>query len=143
MAATFTVIAQARTVLVRSPTLVEDVMEIHALTHPHGVGFVRDVPIAAWKAKGVKPLLQPIADHIEHIMDVRPVVSAGPVQNVNRSGLVINAVEFVVHARPDVGPDAALHTSTVTIPVQALHDHAAFDAYFNPVLDALDNAAKA
>lgn len=143
MAAGFTVIAQNRTVLVRSPTLVVDVVEIHAVTRPSGVTFVRAIPVATWQHGGVGAALQPIAEHIEHIMDSRPVLSAGAVQNVNRNGLVQNSVEFVVHARDTVGPNAALHVGTVTIPVQALHDQADFEAYFKPVLDALDAAAGA
>lgn len=142
MANAFQVVGQQRTVLVRSPSSVEDVMEIHAVTKPSGVGFVRDVLYTTWKAKGVGPLLQPIAEHIEHIMDVRPVVSAAPVQTVDANGLITNAVEFVVHARDTAGDRAQAMTSTVVIPVQALHDQADFASYFVPVLDALDAAAK-
>lgn len=143
MAQAFTVIAQNRTVLVRSPTLVVDVVEVHAVTRPHGVTFVRAVPVATWQRGGVGAALEPIAEHIEHIMESRPVVSAGAVQSVNRNGLVQNAVEFVVHARDSAGPNAANMLGTVTIPVQALHDQPDFENYFKPVLDSLDAAAGA
>jgi hypothetical protein len=143
VAQAFTVIAQNRTVLVRSPTLVVDVVEIHAVTRPHGVTFVRAIPVATWQHGGVAAALEPIAEHIEHIMAVRPVVSAGSVQRVNASGLVQNYVEFVVHARDSVGPNAVQQQGTVLIPVQALHDQPDFEAYFKPVLDALDAAATA
>jgi hypothetical protein len=143
VAGAFTVVAQNRTVLVRSPTLVVDVMEIHAITRPHGVTFTRAIPIATWQRGGTGAALAPIAEHIEHIMDVRPVVSAGGVQDVGRSGLVQNSVEFIVHARDSVGPGAEQHQGRVLIPVQALHDLNDFEAYFTPVLDALDDAAGA
>lgn len=141
MAVHFAVTAQTQTVLVRSPTLVEDVIEIHAVTKPHGVTFVRDVPIAAWRAKGVGPLLEPIAAHIEHIMTSRPVLSAGAVQDLGTGGLIANYVDFVVHARKAPASTAQLQTATVRIPVQALHDRDEFESYFKPVLDALDATA--
>jgi hypothetical protein len=143
VAGNFTVIAQNRTVLVRSPTLVVDVVEVHAVTRPHGVTFTRAIPVATWQRGGVGAALAPIAEHIEHIMDVRPVVSAGGVQNVGRNGLVSNAVEFIVHARDAVGPSAFQHQGRVLIPVQALFDQPDFEPYFKPVLDALDAAAGA
>lgn len=143
MAGNFSVVGQNRTVLVRSPTLVVDVMEIHAVTRPHGVTFTRAIPIATWQHGGVGAAIGPIATHIEHIMDSRPVVSAGGIQEIGRNGLVQNAVEFIVHARPAVGPGAEQHQGRVVIPVQALHDLPDFEAYFKPVLDALDEAAGA
>src|SRR5207253_5157821 len=118
LAANYSVIAQQRTVLVRSPTRVEDVQEIHAVTHPHGVTFVRYVPIAAWRAKGIGPLIEPIAARIEGLFKRWPVVSAAAVQSVDQNGLITNGVEFIVHAGTDDLGDPEAHTAPVMVPVQ-------------------------
>lgn len=138
MADNFQVLATNRTVEVRSPTLVEDVVEIHAVTKPSGVTFTRAVPYKVWAAAGAAGTIDVIAEHIEHIMAVRPnVISGAAIQQVNQSGLLVNAVEFVVQIDPPSDSQPGPFQATVDIPVQVLHDQDSFDAYFAPVLDAL------
>lgn len=138
MAKQYDVVATNRTVDVRSPTLVEDVEEVHALTKPSGVSFVRLVPYKTWQSKGAGPALAVIAEHIEHIFAARPhVVSGAAVQLVDQSGLLKNAVEFVVEIEGATDAQPGPFRDTVTIPVQALHDLDAFDSYFDPVVKQL------
>lgn len=142
MAADYTIQATNRTVDVRSPTLVEDVMEVHAITKPHGVTFVRLVPYKTWQEKGAGPAIGVIAAHIEHIMDARPhVVSGAAVQHVSQAGLIVNSVEFVVQVDGPTDLSPGPFRDTVTIPVQVLHDHDSFDSYFTPVIHRLEDQA--
>lgn len=142
MAKQYTVLAVNRTVEVRSPTLVEDVMEIHVLTKPSGVTFVRAVPYKTWAKSGAAGTIAIIAEHIEHTFSVRPaVVSAAAVQQVDQSGLLVNAVEFVVEVDPPTDDQPGPFQATVTIPVQALHDSDAFDKWFDPVIAQLHQTA--
>lgn len=142
MAKHFTVMATNRTVEVRSPTLVEDVMEIHATTKPSGVTFVRAVPYKTWAGKGAAGTIAIIAEHIEHIFSVRPsVVSGAAIQQVDQSGLLVNAVEFTVEIDPPSDSQPGPFQSTVTIPVQVLHDQDAYDRYFDPVIAKLHESA--
>lgn len=143
MAASFQIDGQNRTVLVRSPTLVVDVVEIHAHTRPSSVSFVRAIPFATWKAHGVGAALQPIAAHIEAIMVKYPVVSGSAIQRVMGGGLIANYVEFVV-TLPDTPDDQTpAQTATVQIPVQALYGLTDFGKYFGPAIAALVAAAAA
>lgn len=142
MAASFTVVAQQRTILVRSPTRVEDVQEIHAVTHPHSVTFVRYVPITAWKAKGAAALIAPIAERIEGLFHRWPILSAGAVQDVDGNGLITNGVEFVVHAGKAKSGDPEAHTATVTVPVQELVGEHDLGHLFAPVIEALQHVAE-
>lgn len=139
----FDILAASRTVLVRSAQLTEDVEELHAITKPSGVTFVRDVPYAAYAAGGAHKALEPIALHIEHIMKSRPhVVSGASVQLVDAQGLLTNAVQFLVsYSGVDAGR-AGPFQDTVTITVQVLHDRETFDTYFNPVVERLAALAK-
>lgn len=141
MAADYTVIAQNRTVLVRSPTLVEDVEEVHAVTKPSGVTFVREVLYTTWQAGDSGPELETIAQSIEQIMRNHPVSSAGAVQDISSSGLLSNSVEFVVSIAGDVATAQGPMTATVTISVQNLHDLDDFSAFFAPVVSALEKTA--
>lgn len=138
----FTVVAQHRTVLVRSQTLVEDVMELTAITSPSGVTFVRSVRYDVWHSGGAGPALQPIAEHIEAIMAHWPVLSGAAIQQVDASGLITNAVEFVITLPGELGSQAPPHTTTVDVPVQALHDKTDFGSYFGPPLQALQATAE-
>ncbi len=133
----FTIVSQHRTVLVRSQTLVEDVMELTATTTPSGVTFVRSIKYDVWHSGGARAALQPIADHIEAIMDSWPVVSGAAVQQVDASGLITNAVEFVLTLPGELASQAPAHTVSVDVPVQALHDQSDFGSYFNGPLQAL------
>ena len=131
------VLAQNRTVLVRSPTVVEDAMEIAAQSTPSGIGFVRVILYTTWLQSGPKEPLQPIADHIEQIVANHPVVSGAPVQRVDASGLVSNWVEFQVTTKAQHGSPTPTMVAPVRIPVQALHDDTDFARYFAPVEHAL------
>lgn len=136
--ADYTVLATNRTVDVRSPTLVEDVMEVHAITSPSGVTFVRLIPYKTFAAKGAGPSIAPIAEHIEAIMAARShVVSGAAVQGVDQSGLLTNSVEFVVEYDSADDNVPGPFSDTVTIPVQALYDQTTFDNYFDAVVQRL------
>lgn len=142
MADNYTVTAARRTVQVRSATLAEDVMEIHATTKPSGATFVRNVPYDTWKKKGAAGTIAVIATHIEHIFSVRPNVrSAAAIQEVGDNGLITNAVEFVVRLDPPSDDQPGPFQDTVSIPVQVLHDQDSYDAYFAPVLNDLHDTA--
>jgi hypothetical protein len=143
MAAGFRVEGQNRTVLVRSPTLVEDAVEIHARATPSNIGFVRVILYSTWAKSGVKAALEPIADNIEQIVKNHNVVSGAPVQQVDASGLVSNFVEFIVTTKAQAGSPSPTMTAPVRIPVQALHDLSGFESYFQPVEKALAAAAGA
>jgi hypothetical protein len=143
VAAGFTIDGQTRTVLVRSPTLVQDVVEIHAHTRPSNVSFVRAILYTTWKAHGVGAALAPIASHIEACMAKYPVVSGSAVQHVTAGGLITNYVEFVVTLPGTADDETPTQTATVQISVQNLHDLTNFDKYFNPVIAALVAAAGA
>jgi hypothetical protein len=143
MAASFQVDGQQRTVLVRSPTLVIDVMEIHAHTRPSGVSFVRAIPYATWKAHGVGAALAPIATHIEGIMAKTYSVSGSAIQRVSQGGLITNYVQFVVTLPNTPADSTPSQTATVEISVQDLYDKTNFDSVINPVLAALEAAVGA
>lgn len=144
MAADYAILATNRTVEVRSPTLVEDVMEVHAQTKPSGVTFTRAIPYSTWKAGNAGASLAIIAQHIEHIFASRPhVVSGAAVQQLGQNGLLSNGVEFVVSYDSTDGSGRGPFSDTVTIPVQALHDDDTFDRYFDPVVKRLAAEAAA
>lgn len=142
MAAHYIVLAANRTVDVRSPTLVEDVVEVHVRTKPSGATFTRAVPYKSWLHKGAAGTIAIIAEHIEHVFSVRPsVIDANAVQQVDGSGLLSNAVEFIVEIDPPSDDQPGPFQGTVTIPVQVLHDQDTYDAYFEPVIAALHATA--
>lgn len=144
MADNYEILATNRTVDVRSPTLVEDVEEVHVSTKPSGVTFVRLVPYKTFAAKGAGPSVEPIAAHIEHIMASRPhVVSGAAVQGVDQSGLLTNSVEFLVEYDDETGSRPGPFSDTVTIPVQTLYEETSFDHYFDPVVQRLAAEAAA
>lgn len=142
MATDYTVVASNRTVLVRSATLTEDVEELHVVTKPSGVTFVRDVLYTVWKSGAWKAGIELIAQHIEHIFAVRPhVIAASGVQQVDAQGLISNAVEFIVSVDGTSDANPGPFQSTVTIPVQVLHDDDAFDSYFDATIASLTATA--
>lgn len=143
MADQFIVLAQHRTVAVRSPTVVEDVEEITAQTKPSGVTFTRTVPYAVWHAQGASGLLEPIAERIEEILLKWPVSGGVGTQTLDPSGLVVNQVEFTVSINPPDPSQPGPMTATVSIPVQALYTDTDFARYFQPVVDALTATANA
>lgn len=140
MATNYSLLGSSRTVLVRSPTKVEDVEELQVVTKPSGVQFVRDIPYASWKDGSWPKGINTIASNIEHIFAARSHVIAGvPVQDVSPQGLITNAVQFLVRYTSDNGSN---FDDTVEIPVQVLHDQDTFDSYFDDVVKRLAAAAK-
>lgn len=141
MAENFIVTAQRRTVQPRATGQIEDVEEITAQTVPSGVGFTRVIPYTVWAGGHVAEALTPIATNIETIMRKYPIVSAIPVQTVGGNALISNEVQFTVTIPSERGSPNPAHTTTVTVPVQVLHDATDFGSYFKPAISALEHAA--
>lgn len=138
----YRIIGAIRTTQMRTLSSAQDVEELTVSTKPSGVNFVRNVPYQAFTAGDYHGELATIAGHIEHILAARRhVIGASPVEDVLPNGLIRNAVQFLVSytAKDGTGP----FQDTVTIPVQALHDESSFDAYFDPVVKRLADAAAA
>lgn len=125
------------TVLVRSPTVTEDAIEVVAQATPSNIGFVRVIAYQTWLDHGPSAPLQPIADHIEQIVANHHVVSGGPVQKIDAAGLVSNWVQFVITTATQARAPSQTFTAPVLVPVQALHDLDNFAHYFEPVEKAL------
>lgn len=105
---------------------------------PSGIPFVRVVPLATWKQGGVAKDLGAIASSIAAITGKYPIASAAPYQTLDSQGHIVNAVEFVVTAAGEKGTANPAHSTTVTVPVQALHDQTDFAGTFGPAIDLLN-----
>ncbi len=141
MAENFTTVAQRRTVQPQANGQVQDVVEVTARTSPSGVTFTRVIPFTRWSEQGVEGALSPIAASIESAMQEFPVVSAAPYQSITADGNVANAVQFTLTTEAERGSAAPAHTTTVTVPLQALFSGSGLEDYFRPALDALEHSA--
>ncbi len=142
MANGFSVLAQRRTPAIRADGSVQDTVEVTARAMPSGVIFTRVIPYQRWAQQGLEAALGPIAEHIAQIMRDYPVVGAGTSQTVSPGGLIANEVEFTVTTEAERGQASPAHTTTVSVPVQALYSRSEFGEYFNPIIAALAAAAE-
>ncbi len=141
MADSYQVLSTRRTAWVRSATDVMDAEEISVITKPSGVTFVRVVPHTSFLNHQVGELVQPIADHIELLMATQPISSGVGVQEINSAGLITNSVEFTAYYIPPDPNNPGPFTTTVTIPVQTIHDLGSLGQFFVGPIESLVAAA--
>lgn len=125
MAGNFVTLGSHRDVQVLSPTLVVDVERVAAATLPHNVTFERIVPLTIFGTPAADDYIGELATAIEQRLDSGLADAAAFTQDVDASGLVVDAVEFVVSVTG--GPDQPFpFATTVTVPVTLLTADTAF-----------------
>jgi hypothetical protein len=137
----FIIVSTSRTTLVRSSISVEDVEEIQAETVPHRVFFIRYVPYASFDLQFIEVLVTPIAFAIESILGSGLAVGATFVQDLDASNLLTNAMEFTVQVQSSKPGISGPFTTTVTIPIQTLHDTTDFAPFFAGAISNLQAVA--
>lgn len=143
MADNFQVVSQRRTVQILSATEVIDVEEVGFVTKPSGVYAQREVPIAAWASEGAGAWIEPLAAAIEGLISGGLASGATFVQSVDDTGLLTNAIAFVVTYTPPSGIPGPMQT-TVEIPVNALTLDTSFGTFTGTSpADRLDAAFQA
>ena len=126
--ASFVVLTSFRTIQVLGPTLTQDAEYAVCSTVPHGFGFAYAVPIDSWAPPGAPPgsgpdpaavqLLDVIATQLEALAANGEAVGSVPVQDVDRNGLITDAVDVTVAYDRSAQGLPTLY-GTVTIPIQA------------------------
>jgi len=125
MAGNFVTLGSHRDIQVLSPTLVVDVERVSAATVPHNVTFERIVPLTIFGTSAADAYIGELATAIEQRLDSGLADAAAFTQDVDGSGLIIDAVEFVVSIAG--GPDQPFpFSTTVTVPVTLLTADPAF-----------------
>ena len=119
MARDYTPQGSVRTVKVLGPSQVIDVERVSATTLPHNVYFERDVPLTIFGTAGADDYVNELAVAIEQRLQGGVADSAAFVQDVDDSGLLVDAIEFTVSIPPP--PDSTgTFTTTVVVPVNLL-----------------------
>jgi hypothetical protein len=141
MAENYVVQSQRRAVQVLSQTQVIDIMEVGAATIPHAVFFQVEVPYADWLAGYSVFSLGVVAEFIEGAFSQPYVVGASFVQDTDESGLLRNAIAFVLQVTPEPGSFKGVQQTTAIIPYGSLPLSVDYAAMFKPYLDALTSTA--
>lgn len=109
----------SRTVQVLSSSQVVEVERVEAQTVPHGVGFWRYVPLAAFNAEGTQPWLEPLGAAIEQRLTSGLADDAQMVEDTDAFGLVQDFVDFAISVEPGPGKVGPF-TAMVRVPVLLL-----------------------
>ncbi len=141
MAAQYTVVSQNRTVQVLSQSQVNDVMEVGAVTIPHGVYYQVEVPYPDWLAGYSDFALSGQAAFIEGAFAEPYVVGAASAQDVDpASGLLVNYVDFTLRIASPAGTSGVQQT-TARINPSVLPLAIDYNVIFAPYLTALNETA--
>lgn len=125
MAESYTPLESYRDIQVLSPTQVIDVERVSGRTNPHGVYFERVVPLTIFGTSAATAYITELATAIEERLTSGLADAASFVQDVDASGLLVDAVEFVVSVQGPP-PTSGTFTTTVTVPVNLLTADPAF-----------------
>jgi hypothetical protein len=119
MAASYTPLGSHRDIQVLSGTQVIDVERVAATTVPSGVYFERVVPLTIFGTAAATDYIAELAEAIEQRIQGGIADSASFTQDVDASGLVFDAIEFLISI---VGPPegGGTFSTTVTVPVNLL-----------------------
>lgn len=147
MARDYTPLGDVRTVQVLGPSSVADVQRVSASTIPHNVYFERNVPLTIWGTASADDYINELAVAIEQRLEGGIADNAGFVQDVDASGLLSDAIEFIVSIPPP-GDAPGPFTTTVTVPVNLLvgglgGNNALVGAMFDDALEKLRQTAGA
>ena len=143
MADNLQVIGSYATVQVTGPTTAVDVLRITAKTIPSGVTFTANAPYR--NLVGVQPgdvdgvantFLVPIATGIERLMGSGMVAGAVAVEDVDRSGLIIDYLDVFVFYSPSGLTDDE-YSQIVRIPTQAFDE----PSFYGPLIGSKVGAA--
>lgn len=115
-------LAAKRDVLVRGPTLVEDVERIDAVTTRHGVSFTRYVPYTSFVASGWLPLVATIGFAIDSALDLQGIGPAVFDQQLDDNDLLTNGIEFVVSIPPPSPSVGGPFSTRVFVAMQTIAD---------------------
>jgi len=141
VAALYDVTTQNRTVQVLSQNQVNDVMEVGAVTKPHGVYYQVEVPYADWLAGRSDFALNGQAEFIEGAFAESYVVGAAAAQDVDpASGLLINYVDFTLRI-PSAPGVAGVQQTVARINPSVLPLAVDYGQIFGPYLQALQTTA--
>jgi len=103
-------------VQVLSPTEVQDVQRISAVTVPHNVWFEVLVPRKGWLQGDIDRQLLAISGMIETIIDHGTATDATYVEDLDVNGLVQSYIEFVIEVPAPSPSQVGSMTTTVRVP---------------------------
>lgn len=125
MASSYTPLESHRDIQVLSGTQVIDVERVAGTTVPSGIYFERVVPLTIFGTAAATAYVSRLAQAIEDRISSGLADSAAFVQDVDASGLLFDAIEFLVsYVGPH--PEGGAFTTTVTVPVNLLTADPAF-----------------
>lgn len=147
MASAYSPAGSHRDIQVLSPTQVVDVERVAGYTIPSGVYFERVVPLTIWGTSAATDYVNELAAAIEQRISGGLAVAASFVQDVDVTGLVYDAVEFLVQIT-GAGPNQGTFSTTATVPVNLLTgglggEGGGADAILNDAYQALVQTAGA
>lgn len=100
MAGSFNVVSANAEPLVLSPKQVLDVMKVGFVTQPTGIYAEVPVPLQAWLQEGEEPNIGPYAETIEGLIANTAAVDADYRNDLDRKGLLVDFLDFIVEYRP-------------------------------------------
>lgn len=115
MAAQYEVQSQRRSIKVLSQTETADVMEIGAVTKPHGVYYLVEVPYGDWLRGFAAFALGVPAEFIEAALSSGAAIGAYFVQEPDASGLLKNAVAFIVQVPNPYATQLGTQQTTIVV----------------------------
>ena len=124
----YVLLSSAATVQVFSPTLVSDALVCTIASSPSGSILIRSIPQASFQADQGGGLLTSLSDSVESILGEGIAVSATGTQGVDDSGLLYDAVLFVVEYVPPA-PIPGSITGDVEVPVNVLTADTGFGSF--------------
>lgn len=125
---TYVLLSSRSSVQVLSPTLVVDTVSCTIQTGPSGVVATREVPLSEFTADQGEGILNSLAVAIEQVMSDGMVSGASGTQLIDDSGLILDAVSFVVTYQPPP-PIPGPISVDVTIPVDVLTADTSFGSF--------------
>lgn len=151
MAANYQVLGSFATVQVTSPTTVVDVLRITAKTIPSGITFYANAPYRSIvgvpiTGQHITPaqvdeianvFIEPLAAGIERMMGSGQVAYAVAVEDIDRSGLLIDYIDATVSYPSPSTSQPGPFEQTVRIPTNAFDEPSFYDPLIGqPINDA-------
>jgi hypothetical protein len=116
-------VSTRRTPWVRGPTAVVDAMQLGAISTDNEVYFERVVAYTTFLNQGAHPIIDPIGEAIDAVLNSGTAIAATFSQDSGPSGLLTNYIDFtILVATTDEGGDI---TDTVTVSVQSIVEQGA------------------
>src|SRR6266702_1303202 len=125
MAKNYNPVDSSRDIQVVSSTLVIDIENVAGTTNPHGIYFLRRVPLTIFGTAAADDYVNELANAIEDRLSSGLADNAAWREEVDSLGLLTDVVDFLVSIQ-GTGPIPGTFSDIVTVPVNLLTADTAF-----------------